>query len=135
MTLQEKYFDLALRKYISKVNDTEYNRAPSIDTSKLSDGTSTTATYNHAKDPIEVKKGDIVTYAISVYNEGEVDGYVDEITDHLPPELEYIDNDFNKNNGWSLDTSDTSNRTVRTSKLSKANSSTDNLIKAFDGTN
>ena len=135
LTLQEKYFDLALRKYISKVNDTEYNRAPSIDTSKLSDGTSTTATYNHAKDPIEVKKGDIVTYTISVYNEGEVDGYVDEITDHLPPELEYIDNDFNKNNGWSLDTSDTSNRTVRTSKLSKANSSTDNLIKAFDGTN
>ena len=46
--------------------------------------------------PVSVKKGDIVTYTIRVYNEGELDGYVGEITDHLPEYLEYVDCDINK---------------------------------------
>ena len=132
LKLKEKYFDLALRKFISKVNDKEYDREPKIDLTNLKNGTSTTATYNHQKDPVQVKAGDIVTYTIKVYNEGEVDGYVDEITDHLPPELQYIDNEFNKNNGWTLDTSDTTGRTVKNSTLSRSTSS-DNLLKAFEG--
>ena len=60
------------------------------------DGTKvTTATYNHNKKPVAVKPGDVVTYTIRVYNEGELDGYVGEITDYLPPELEFI-NDMEK---------------------------------------
>ena len=89
--MPEKEFDLALRKFITKINDETYSREPIVDTSKLRkiiDGkTITTATYKHLKQPIAVQKGDIVTYTIRVYNEGEIDGYVDSITDYLPDHL------------------------------------------------
>ena len=69
-------FDLALRKYITKVNGTELNgensRVPNIDLSTLTTGT--TATYKHKKDPVVVEKGDVVTYKLTVYNEGEIEG-------------------------------------------------------------
>lgn len=81
----QKKFDLALRKFITKVNDIEYSREPVVDTSTIA--TTGTATYKHTKQPIAVQKGDIVTYTIRVYNEGEIDGYADIITDHLPDNL------------------------------------------------
>jgi len=127
-----RYFDLALRKFISKVNDKEYDRAPKYNVSPLLNG-DTTADYYHKKSAVSVEAGDTVTYTIRVYNEGQVDGYVDEITDHLPPELQFINNDFNANNGWVLDPSDTTQRTVKTQKLSKANDA-ENIIKSFDQT-
>ena len=87
----QKKLDLALRKFITKINDETYSREPIVDTSKLRttvDGkVITTATYKHIKQPIAVQKGDVVTYTIRVYNEGEIDGYVDKITDHLPDNL------------------------------------------------
>ena len=82
-------FDLALRKYITKVNGVEVSnsRVPIIDESTLESGT--TATYNHRKDPVMVENGDVVTYNITVYNEGEVDGRATEIIDQLPSGLKY----------------------------------------------
>ena len=132
LVLPGRYFDLALRKFITKVNDKEYDRAPKYDVSPLLNG-KTTANYYHKKNTVSVETGNIVTYTIRVYNEGQVDGYADEITDHLPPELEFINNDFNAKYGWVLDSSDTTQRTVRTTKLSKENDS-ENIIKSFDQT-
>lgn len=82
------YFDLSLRKFITGRNDTTLtNREPQVDVTHLADGTSTTATYNHPKNPIDMQRGDIVIYTIRVYNEGSMDGYANEITDYLPEEL------------------------------------------------
>lgn len=91
LVLPGKTFDLALRKYITEVNGTklEDTRVPDIDTTKLASGEATTADYKHKKYPIEVKTGDIVTYRFTVYNEGDVEGYVYSITDYLPQGLEF----------------------------------------------
>ena len=134
--LKIKEFDLALRKFITKLNDEEItSRIPQPDVSKLADGTATTATYNHPKTPISVAIGDVVEYTIRVYNEAEVDGYVEEITDHLPDQLEFIaGNETNTKYGWTVDSNNS--KIIKTKYLSKANETTegDNKIKAFDGT-
>ena len=134
--LKIKEFDLALRKFITKLNDEEItSRIPQPDVSKLADGTATTATYNHPKTPISVTIGDVVEYTIRVYNEAEVDGYVEEITDHLPDQLEFIaGNEINTKYGWTVDSNNS--KIIKTKYLSKANETTegDNKIKAFDGT-
>lgn len=84
-------FDLALRKYITEVNGTklEDTRVPDIDVTKLASGEATTADYKHKKYPVEVKTGDLVTYRFTVYNEGDIEGYVYSITDYLPQGLEF----------------------------------------------
>ena len=146
----KREFDLALRKYISEVNGKEINREPTVDVSNLNkniDGAKvTTATYNHNKKPVAVKPGDVVTYTIRVYNEGELDGYVGEITDYLPAELEFINDvenypeetDFNAGYGWKIDASN--NRVIKTNKLAYSSEAADrdqnasNLIKAYNGT-
>ncbi len=114
-------FDLALRKFIIAVSDDTnidkkeelrnadglYTRAPVVDTSKLNttgeDGKLiTTAIYNHTKEPILVKPNDIVVYMLRVYNEGDINGYAAEIKDHLPPYLEFVDGEYNKQYGWTI---------------------------------
>ena len=103
-------FDLSLRKFITRIGNTEYNRAPEVDTSKLgtkdeSGKVITTATYNHPKDPLNVKKGDIITYTLRVYNEGTLQGYATEIFDYIPEGLEFIENtesSINQTYGWKL---------------------------------
>jgi len=116
-----KSFDLALRKFIVAVSqddtietneylrnsDGSFIRAPIVDTSKLNtvgeDGKAiTTAIYNHTKEPVSVKRNDYVVYYLRVYNEGDIDGYASEIKDHLPPYLEFVNNEFNKNYGWEV---------------------------------
>ena len=132
----KEQFDLALRKFITKVNNIEYSRAPVVDTSKLGtvvDGKKvTTAIYKHTKEPIAVQKGDIVTYTIRVYNEGQIDGYVNKITDYIPENLipiivetEGIDQEkyaeeieFNLKWGWIVSEDGKSVTTVRTAKES-----------------
>ena len=128
-----KYFDLSLRKFIVAVSDDEniedgeylrnedgsYTRAPVVDTSLLNtigqDGQLiTTAIYNHTKEPVSVKVNDYVIYMIRVYNEGNTNGYVTEIKDHLPPYLEYVNNEYNNQYGWSVSSD---GRTVTTSYL------------------
>ena len=91
LVLPGKKFDLALRKYITEVNGTklEDTRVPDIDITKLASGEATTADYKHKKYPVEVKTEDIVTYRFTVYNEGDIEGYVYSITDYLPQGLEF----------------------------------------------
>ena len=87
-----KYFDLSLRKYIIAVDENnltgEITRIPTIDIEPLTT-LETTAEYKHRKDPVEVETGSIVTYRFTVYNEGDIDGYVYSIVDYLPEGLEF----------------------------------------------
>lgn len=101
-------FDLTLRKFITKVNGQKVeSRVPQVDTSKLNTvdeetgETIQTAKYTHSKEPVVVRKGDIVTYTIRVYNEGELDGYATKVADYIPAGLGYImDYKANTENFW-----------------------------------
>lgn len=155
LVLLGQYFDLSLRKFITTVSHdgtvTTYNRAPSVDTTTLKNGKvdsngGINATYNHTKEPVSVDIGDIVTYTIRVYNEGQLNGYVTKITDHLPAQLEFIVNDeLNAKYGWKVSTD---GRTVSTDITSPITANSANrdaiyqgritsldkvLLKAFDG--
>ena len=91
-------FDLSLRKTIVEVKDSKGNikntvnaegndatRTVTVNPEPLTDITEeTTAEYNHRKDPVVVETGDTVTYAITIYNEGQQDGYPIIIKDQLP---------------------------------------------------
>ena len=93
-----KQFDLALRKFITNISDKDVtSRIPQVkydkDNNKI--------TYEHTKDPLDVVTGDIVTYTIRVFNEGEVDGYASKVSDDVPDGLEYLpDNNLNKEYRW-----------------------------------
>ena len=145
-----KSFDLALRKFIIAVSDDtnieneeylrnedgSYTRAPVVDTSKLNTldengNMITTATYNHTKEPVLVKKNDIVVYNLRVYNEGEVDGYAAEIKDHLPPYLEFVDGEFNEQYGWEVSED---GRTVTTRYLEDAKINAAEAVQNDEGT-
>ena len=85
----DKVFDLALRKYITKINGVELTdtRVPNIDESSLT--SDTTATYKHRKDPVTINTGDEVTYKITIYNEGQKAGRATKIVDQLPTGLKF----------------------------------------------
>ena len=110
----EKIFDLALRKYITKVNGTNVadTRVPDIDESTLQTGI--TATYKHRKDPVQVKTGDIVTYSITIYNEGKKAGYASQIVDQLPTGLKYKSGDTvtSNKNTYNVTYNETTNKII-----------------------
>ena len=155
LVIPGKYFDLSLRKFIIQVNDTElkdedgnYLRKPVVDTTPLTSGSGTTAIYNHPKDPVEVAVGDEVIYTLRVYNEGQLDGYVYEITDYLPANLEFIINDeLNAKYGWQISSDGRTVTTDITSPDTEYSASRDTIyadrktgadkviLEAFDGTN
>ena len=129
-------FDLALRKFITKVQEKEVTtRVPqvNIDNGKI--------TYQHPKDPIIVHTQDVVTYTIRVYNEGNVEGYASEVTDDIPEYLEFLPEEtinvdymwkmYNENGEETTNAEDAVK--VKTTYLSKENGK-DKLLKAFDGT-
>ena len=112
----QKEFDLSLRKFITSVNDNELQREPVVDTSTIA--TTGTATYKHTKEPVSVQVGDIVTYTIRIYNEGETDGYASEITDYLPEWLDFLpDDELNQKYLWQQDIDN--NRKITTNVTSK----------------
>ena len=145
-----KQFDLALRKFITNISDKDVtSRIPQVkydkDNNKI--------TYEHTKDPLDVVTGDIVTYTIRVFNEGEVDGYASKVSDDVPDGLEYLpDNNLNKEYRWVMydkdgkETTDVKNAVkLTTDYLSKeqgeARMATNSelkenpaLLTAFDGT-
>lgn len=83
--------DLALRKSIAKIGGKNYNRLPTVNTEGLIENPrQDTAIYNHDKNPLDAKIGEIVVYKLRVYNEGERSGSVTQITDHIPTYLEYV---------------------------------------------
>ena len=149
----EKVFDLSLRKFITDVQTNGKShvlpsREPVVDVAPLLEGENT-ANYNHTKKPVGVSNNDIVTYTIRVYNEGQKDGYITKITDHLPPQLEYIvDDPLNTQYGWEtvkgsngrkVETDITSPKTTKTANrdLIYAERSEGNdkvLLKAFSYT-
>ena len=122
------YFDLALRKFITAVDDTEItNRIP-----QLSIGEDGNIHYDHTKDPVEVENGNIVTYTLRIYNEGMMAGYASRVKDDVPDGLEFLpDNEINQEYRWVLSEDGTS---IETDYLSKEQEQTEgaNLIKAFD---
>ncbi len=153
LVILEQYFDLSLRKFITVVNNKElvdengnYLREPIVDNTPLIDGSSTTSIYNHPKYPVGVSVGDEVIYTIRVYNEGQLDGYVHEITDYLPSQLEFVvDDELNAKYGWAVSengrvvkTDITSPSTVNSASRDEIYASRNNgntLLKAFDGSN
>ena len=153
LILPKKSFDLSLRKFITAVNDTElkdaegnYLRAPQVDVTALASGAATTATYNHTKETLGVEVGDEVIYTIRVYNEGELNGYVTEIRDYLPTNLEFVNDSFNQERGWVLDADgrtvttdltspDSQHAAARDAIYANRKTGTDKvLLDAFNGT-
>ncbi|MBQ9297503.1 MAG: Cys-Gln thioester bond-forming surface protein [Clostridia bacterium] len=134
VVLMPKSFDLKLIKYISAVNGKKSNRNITVNTSNLNkvvDGKLvTTAKYDVTKVPVLVTKGDLVTYTFRIYNEGEVDGYVKQLTEDIPNGLEYVASE-NTNPAWTVSND---GKTITTDFLSKAKGE-NNLIKAYDGEN
>jgi uncharacterized repeat protein (TIGR01451 family) len=123
--------DLALRKYIVKVNDTVVDRKPTVDASALAAGTATTATYKHAKSPVKVSSGDTVIYEIRVYNEGDIDAKGTVIVDSLPTGLEFVeDSQINQTYKWEKASTEGENNVVYSSSYLE-----DETIEAFDKDN
>ena len=96
--VKDYQFDLALRKFITAISGKEVTtRIPQVE---YKDGK---ITYKHSKDVVKVVVGDVVTYTIRVFNEGEVAGYAETVTDDIPEYLEYLpDNDLNKTYRWKM---------------------------------
>ena len=94
IVIKPKQFDLALKKYISSITSNGTTKAgrqaPVPNTRNLANGTKTTADYDLDKTPLKVKSGDFVTYTLRVYNEGDIAGLVDEITDNIPIGLQFV---------------------------------------------
>ena len=147
----KKEYDLALRKFITDVNGEKIkeSREPQVDVSKLASGESTTATYKHPKNPVDVNTTDVVTYTFRSYNEGEIDGIAKKVMDSIPEGLEFLpENDLNKEYKWVMykEVKDKTANTVVfdgknyevTKKASEADIIVtdyikDAVIKAFDG--
>ena len=135
---EQKEFDLALRKFITSVNDKEVtSRIPVF---KIDENGN--YVYNHDKEPVLVANNNIVTYTLRVYNEGEVAGYAKEIKDNIPNGLEFLpDNDLNKEYRWIMfdkygketDNADDA-KYITTDYVSKEQETTEgsNLLKPFD---
>ena len=138
--LQLKYFDLALRKFITGVetNGEMENITSRIPAPKF--GEDGNIVYEHTKDPVRVANNDTVIYTIRVYNEGTIAGYAEEITDDIPEGLEYLpEHDTNKEYKWVMIDKDgkvTENveeaEKIVTEYLSEANGKEQNLIAPFD---
>lgn len=91
--LRVKQPDIALRKFIVSVKndvdgETVYEgrtgRLYGYNTSLINMGASSDAMYLMKKVPVTVKIGDTVTYAIRIFNEGEILAKASKVVDYLP---------------------------------------------------
>ena len=73
-----------------------------------------------------IENGDIVTYNITIYNEGEVDGRATEIIDQLPTGLKY--SKINTS-GFTAEYDETTNRVT----ITRDDSNTENLTAYQEG--
>jgi len=93
--------DLALKKIITHINneqvDSQKIRHIKEFTTDLNNGKNN-ALYEMNKTPINVKVGDIVTYELKIYNEGETDGFASKIRDYIPVGLKLVDISYPKAN-------------------------------------
>ena len=99
--IRVKIFDLALRKFITEVEDARDNTklvdigdSREILPEKYEDGQiirdQDNIKYNKRNDAVLVSKNDIVIYTIRIFNEGMVDGYATEIVDDVPNGLIFL---------------------------------------------
>lgn len=99
------YSDLSLRQFVSGIErdgrKSTVDRTPQVDANPIRNG-GTTANYNHSKSAQWVKRNDIITYTIRIYNEGNFKAYANEVTVYLPTGLEFISSTTNKTYGWSI---------------------------------
>ena len=78
-------FDLALRTFITKINQTEItNRVPIFKNEDKN------YFYEQVKDVLEVERNDIIEYTVRIYNEGDIAGYAKEIKDVIPEGLKFL---------------------------------------------
>ena len=132
-------FDLALRKFITKVDEEDVTtRIPEVSYNEEENQ----ITYNHTKEPVEVVTGNVVEYTIRVYNEGDIAGYAEEVADDIPDGLRFLpENETNTQYRWIMYDED-GNVTdsveeaveIRTDYLSKEQEETEgeNLLEAFN---
>jgi len=144
--LQLQEFDLALRKFITQIQNGEDIKEITTRIPQVSYNEETKQlVYTHEKDALVVHVGDIVIYTLRVYNEGDMDGYASEIKDDIPEYLEYLpEHETNIENQWVMydaDGNETENVEeaifIKTKYLAKGygleeDSEGSNLIKAFD---
>ena len=116
-------FDLNLKKFVSgkKGSGTlSSTREPKVNVTPLKNG-KTDAEYTMQKSGVQAKVGDIITYTLRVYNEGQVDGYAEEVSDYLPEGLGYLLNyKANEDNYWQLPKDDTSIKTIKLNTIENA---------------
>ena len=129
-------FDLALRKFITQVNDEEITtRIPEVNISE--DGN---ISYEHDKTPLIVAHDNLVTYTLRIFNEGTVSGYATIVKDDIPLGLEFVpENETNIEYKWKMldkdgnETKDPSNAVyVITDYLSEENGKTTQTDKETD---
>jgi len=121
VVIEGPQFDLSLQKFIASVNGKEQNRAPVVDVTPLKNG-GIDAKYTTSKNPITVETGDIVTFTLRVYNEGDRDGYAEVVTDYIPEGLGFLVNyNTNYDNRWAISPNSTSK------KLSEIKNGTKNV--------
>ena len=137
-----KYFDLALRKFITGVetNGKTEDIASRIPVPTM--GEDGNIVYEHSKDPLYVASNDTVIYTIRVYNEGTIAGYAEEIKDDIPEGLEYLpDHDINKQYEWVMvdENGDITENVEEATEITtdylsseKETENRDNLIDPFD---
>ena len=128
--VEGKTFDLSLQKFVSKVNGKvlDRSREPAVNVTPLKQETSTDAEYTTVKTPVTVEPGDIVTYTIRVYNEGELPGYAEIVTDYLPEGLGYLNGyKLNEDNYWSISKDNDANVLGEPLSLSEIKNGTKNL--------
>ena len=131
-----KWFDLALKKFIVKVNDKELtgqdSRVPSFfvnSEGKYDYGFGPNKVKKADLSPVPVSTGDLVTYTLRIYNEGSIDGYAKEIIDDVPAGLKFLpENETNKKYAW-VQSSD--GKQIKTDYLSREKN-VNNILKAFD---
>lgn len=103
LILKETSYDLALKKFITQVTspDGSNREIPADQLRKLvvkdvaplvnrKDKEKVDAVYELNKKPVNVTKGEYVTYTIRVFNEGSQDAIVKEIVDSVPEGLEFV---------------------------------------------
>lgn len=93
---KKKEFDLALRKFITNIQGKEVtSRIPKVEykNNKI--------TYTHPKDVVKLGVGNTVIYTLRVFNEGEIAGFAEKISDDIPEYLEFLpENKTNRDYRW-----------------------------------
>ena len=111
----ENQTDLEVRTFITKINgvDVEPVRKPEISTTRKVNNLDEIK-YQHIKLPLTVRRGDLITYKIRVYNEGDSIGKVKELKAYIQDGLEVVNNE---RVNWTVETTNENGSIVKTSYL------------------